>query len=38
MWGGSEEKESIETIRAALDQGITVVDYGAGLRIRPLLR
>src|SRR5258707_10301243 len=26
MWGGSEEKESIETIRAALDRGITVVD------------
>src|SRR5258708_4667730 len=24
MWGGSEEKESIDTIRAALDQGITV--------------
>src|SRR3979409_2003082 len=34
MWGGSEEKESIDTIRAALDQGITVVDtapvYGFG--------
>jgi len=34
MWGGSEETESIETIRAALDQGITVVDtapvYGFG--------
>src|SRR5712672_1984435 len=34
MWGGSEEKESIETIHAALDQGITVVDtapvYGFG--------
>ncbi len=34
MWGGSEEKESIETIRAALDQGITVIDtapvYGFG--------
>lgn len=34
MWGGSEEKESIETIRAALDQGVTVVDkapvYGFG--------
>jgi aryl-alcohol dehydrogenase-like predicted oxidoreductase len=26
MWGGSEEKESIETIRAAVDRGITVVD------------
>src|SRR3977135_2503267 len=34
MWGGSEEKESIDTIRAALDRGITVVDtapvYGFG--------
>src|SRR3979490_2584504 len=34
MWGGSEETESIDTIRAALDQGITVVDtapvYGFG--------
>src|SRR5258708_36716148 len=32
--GGSEEKESIQTIRAALAQGITVVDtapvYGFG--------
>src|SRR3989441_10784037 len=32
--GGSEEKESIDTIRAALDRGITVVDtapvYGFG--------
>jgi aryl-alcohol dehydrogenase-like predicted oxidoreductase len=34
MWGGSEEKQSIDTIRTALDQGITVVDtapvYGFG--------
>jgi aryl-alcohol dehydrogenase-like predicted oxidoreductase len=34
MWGGSEEQESIETIRAALEEGITVVDtapvYGFG--------
>src|SRR3979490_1541228 len=34
MWGGSEETESIDTIRAALDQGITLVDtapvYGFG--------
>src|SRR5471032_525633 len=34
MWGGSDDKESIGTIRAALDQGITVVDtapvYGFG--------
>jgi aryl-alcohol dehydrogenase-like predicted oxidoreductase len=34
MWGGSEEKESIDTVRGALDQGINVVDtapvYGFG--------
>ena len=34
MWGGTEETESIATIRAAVDQGITVVDtapvYGFG--------
>jgi len=34
MWGGSEEKQSIKTIRAALDRGITVIDtapvYGFG--------
>src|SRR5712675_3724722 len=34
MWGGSDEAESIKTIRAALDQGITLVDtapvYGFG--------
>jgi aryl-alcohol dehydrogenase-like predicted oxidoreductase len=34
MWGGSEEQESIDTIRAALEQGIAVVDtapvYGFG--------
>src|SRR4030088_2468213 len=34
MWGGSEEQESIDTLRAALEQGITVVDtapvYGFG--------
>src|SRR5258708_19889603 len=34
MWGGSEETESIDTLRAALEQGITVVDtapvYGFG--------
>src|ERR1700738_4787568 len=34
MWGGSEEKESIDTIRAALDRGITLLDtapfYGFG--------
>src|SRR6266852_7470150 len=34
MWGGSDEMESIRTIRSALDQGITVVDtapvYGFG--------
>jgi len=34
MWGGSDEKESIRTIHAALDQGINVIDtapiYGQG--------
>jgi aryl-alcohol dehydrogenase-like predicted oxidoreductase len=34
MWGGAEEEESIRTIHAALDQGITVLDtapvYGFG--------
>lgn len=34
MWGGTDEKTSIETIRAALDQGITLIDtapaYGFG--------
>jgi aryl-alcohol dehydrogenase-like predicted oxidoreductase len=34
MWGGTDDKASINTIRAALDQGITVVDtapvYGFG--------
>jgi aryl-alcohol dehydrogenase-like predicted oxidoreductase len=34
MWGGSDETESIDTIRAALDRGVNVVDtapvYGFG--------
>lgn len=34
MWGGSEEAESIETIRAAVDRGVTLIDtapvYGFG--------
>jgi aryl-alcohol dehydrogenase-like predicted oxidoreductase len=34
MWGGSDEQESVRTIRAALDKGINVVDtapvYGFG--------
>ncbi len=34
MWGGTEEEESIRTIHAALDHGITVIDtapvYGFG--------
>jgi aryl-alcohol dehydrogenase-like predicted oxidoreductase len=34
MWGGTDEKESIRTIRAALDQGINLIDtapiYGYG--------
>ena len=38
MWGGTDEKESIETIHAALDAGITLIDtapiYGFGLSER----
>src|SRR5215471_19517438 len=34
MWGGSDERESIRTIHAALDQGINLIDtapiYGNG--------
>jgi len=34
MWGGTDDRESISAIRAALDQGITVIDtapaYGFG--------
>lgn len=34
MWGGSDEAESIDTLHAALDQGITLIDtapvYGFG--------
>ncbi|MGB8868053.1 MAG: aldo/keto reductase, partial [Rhodomicrobium sp.] len=34
MWGGSDEKEAIETIQTALDRGIDVIDtapvYGFG--------
>ena len=34
MWGGSDEEESIRTIVAALDKGITLIDtapvYGMG--------
>jgi len=34
MWGGSDEQESIQTIRAAIDRGITFIDtapvYGFG--------
>src|SRR6202008_1121976 len=34
MWGGSDEKESIRTIHAAVDQGINLIDtapiYGQG--------
>src|SRR5213083_1556583 len=34
MWGGTDERESIRTIRAALDKGINVIDtapaYGFG--------
>ncbi|MBN1445238.1 MAG: aldo/keto reductase [Candidatus Omnitrophica bacterium] len=35
MWGGTEEKESVETIKAAMDAGINLIDtapvYGFGL-------
>src|SRR5258708_30236856 len=34
MWGGSDEQESIRTIRSAIDRGITLIDtapvYGFG--------
>src|ERR1700749_3282149 len=34
MWGGTDERESIATIRAALDQGVNLIDtapvYGFG--------
>ena len=34
MWGGSEEAESIKTIHAAIDRGVTLIDtapvYGFG--------
>src|SRR5580698_2850474 len=35
MWGGTDEKESIRTIHAAIDQGINLIDtapiYGFGV-------
>src|ERR1700716_941380 len=35
MWGGTDERESVATIRAALDQGINLIDtapaYGFGV-------
>src|SRR3979490_297713 len=35
MWGGTDERESIATIRAAVDQGINLIDtapvYGFGV-------
>src|SRR5580704_4903262 len=35
MWGGTDERESIDTIRAALDRGINLIDtapvYGFGV-------
>ena len=34
MWGGTDERRSIETIHAAIDRGVTLVDtapvYGFG--------
>jgi len=42
MWGGTDEEESISTIHAALDQGITVLDtapvYFSAARKRSLAR
>lgn len=29
LWGGSEERESIDTVHAALDRGITLIDTAA---------
>jgi aryl-alcohol dehydrogenase-like predicted oxidoreductase len=35
MWGGTDEREAVATIRAALDQGINLIDtapvYGFGM-------
>src|ERR1700742_486798 len=35
MWGGTDERESVKTIWAALDQGINLIDtapaYGSGM-------
>ena len=35
MWGGTDERESVKTIWAALDQGINLIDtapaYGSGV-------
>src|SRR5258708_11365579 len=35
MWGGTDERESVATIRAALDEGINLIDtapvYGFGV-------
>ncbi|MDP9051999.1 MAG: aldo/keto reductase, partial [Acidobacteriota bacterium] len=35
MWGGTDERESVKTVWAALDQGINLIDtapaYGAGV-------
>ena len=38
MWGGTDEDESIPTIRAALEHGDQPHRYGAGVRLRPLRR
>jgi aryl-alcohol dehydrogenase-like predicted oxidoreductase len=31
MWGGTDEDESVKTIHAAVERGITFIDTGAGL-------
>ena len=32
MWGGTDRRESVATIRAALEQGISLIDTAPGSR------
>ena len=36
MWGGTDEAQSIATIRSAIERGVTLIDTAPGLRLRPL--
>jgi len=36
MWVGTDEEESVRTIRAALDKGINLNRHRSGLRLRPV--